>query len=70
MPKPKKRPNEILQWFQEHPNSAMSLKSLSLTLDIPYPTVYAVVKELVKEGKLKKVGRGLYALSSFKSEKS
>jgi len=70
MPKPKRRPSEILQWFEEHPNSAMSLRSLSLTLGIPYKTVAAVVYELVKEGKLKRVGRGVYALPSFKSEKS
>lgn len=70
MPKPKRRPSEILQWFEEHPDMAISLKALSLNLNIPYNTVVAVVRNLVKEGKLKKVGRGLYALPSFKSEKS
>ena len=49
---------------------AISLKALSINLGIPYNTVVAVVRRLVKEGKLKKVGRGLYALPSFKSEKS
>ena len=68
MPKPTRRPSEILQWFREHPGEVTSLKSLSLNLNIPYNTVFAVVKQLAEEGKLKKVGRGLYTLADEESD--
>nr|WP_192963586.1 helix-turn-helix domain-containing protein [Thermococcus nautili] len=68
MPKPTRRPSEILQWFREHPGEVTSLKALSLNLNIPYNTVFVVVKKLVEEGKLRKVGRGLYTLADEESD--
>ncbi len=69
MPKTSKRKQQILQWFETHKDTPVTPLALSHLLGINYDLIRHLIRDLVREGKIIQLGRGLYAHPSFKSHR-